>query len=195
MAGAADIAHLLGGAMLVLSLLMLAQHRVPAGAYALQSACLAGAAAAQGLAQDRAGLFAVAILLLGVQMVAVPAVLRPTKQDGPLRDGGSPAAMALGVGVVILAILAVRTAALPTHVAREDMAAALSVVLLGMLGMVTRRGAAGQVIGLLSAVSGCSLAAVSVPGLPLPVIGLGLALLAIPLLGVAVMRRGAVVAE
>ncbi len=43
---------------------------------------------------------------------------------------------------------------------REDLAAALSVVLLGLLMMITRRNAFSQVIGFLSLENGTSLAAV-----------------------------------
>ena len=190
----ADIAHLLGGAMLVLALLMLAQRRVATaiGAYALQSAALAGAAAAQGWAQGRLGLWLMALVLLGVQGVAIPAALRIVSgetQDAAGRDRGSPGAMAAGVVVVVLAILAVRDATLPAVMAREDLAAALSVALLGLLMVITRRGAMGQMLGFLAAVSGCSLAAVSMPGLPLLAIVLGWGLLGVPVLGVAMLRH------
>jgi hydrogenase-4 component E len=191
MGSALEIAHLLGGAMLVLTLLMLAQRRSAAmiGAYALQSAALALAAAAQGWAQGEAGLAVVAIVVLGVQAVVIPAGLRRVTRESPQPDGGSPAAMALGVAVVVLAILALRGATLPGAVAREDLAAALSVMALGLLAVMTRRDAVGQMVGFLSGASGCTLAAVSMPGLAGPVILLGMALLAIPAMGVVIVRR------
>ena len=190
MTGALDLAHLLGGVMLVLALLMLAQRRIEAviSAYTLQSAVLALAAAAQGWAQGRAELWVAAIAVLGVQAVVIPNALRHVSRETTQPDGGSPAAMALGVAAVVLAILAVRSATLPAGVAREDLAAALSVMALGLLAVITRRDGLGQMLGFLSAASGCTLAAVSVPGLPGPVILLGLALLAIPALGVLIVR-------
>jgi hydrogenase-4 component E len=52
---------------------------------------------------------------------------------------------------------------------REDLALALSVVLMGMLMMITRRTALTQVIGFMSMENGLILAAVSVEGMPLVV--------------------------
>ena len=52
---------------------------------------------------------------------------------------------------------------------REDLALALSVVLLGLLMMITRRNALTQVIGFLSLENGLILAAIGVPGLPMVV--------------------------
>jgi hydrogenase-4 component E len=61
---------------------------------------------------------------------------------------------------------------LPTTLAsqaltREDLALALSVVLLGLLMMITRRNALTQVVGFMSLENGLILAAVSVAGMPL----------------------------
>ena len=53
--------------------------------------------------------------------------------------------------------------------AREDLALALSVVLLGMLAMITRRNALLQVVGFLSLENGLMLAAVGIEGMPLVV--------------------------
>ena len=53
--------------------------------------------------------------------------------------------------------------------AREDLAFALSVVLLGLLMMVSRRNAVGQVIGFMSIENGLILAATGAKGMPLVV--------------------------
>ena len=53
--------------------------------------------------------------------------------------------------------------------AREDLAFALSVVLLGLLMMVTRRNAVSQVIGFMSLENGLVLAATGAKGMPLVV--------------------------
>ncbi|MFN7001593.1 MAG: NADH-quinone oxidoreductase subunit K, partial [Elioraea tepidiphila] len=75
-----------------------------------------------------------------------------------------------GVGLVALAILVVLPATEGARaLAREDLALALSVVLLGMLMMITRRNAISQVIGLLSLENGLILAAIGVAGMPLVV--------------------------
>jgi hydrogenase-4 component E len=49
---------------------------------------------------------------------------------------------------------------------REDLVIALSVVLLGLLVMTTRRNALSQVIGFLSTENGLVLAAIGMPGMP-----------------------------
>lgn len=190
---AGDIARLLGGAMLVLTLLMLAQRRTAStiGAYGLQSIALGLAAAAHGLDQGRFALLGVAAVVLIVLAVAIPAGMRRVARETSPLGGGSPAAMAAGVGVVVLAILAVRGAVLPPAMAREDLAAALSVALLGVLIVVTRRDPLGQMIGFLSVVSACLLAAVSLPGLPVVAILMGMALLAVPVMGVLIVRHTA----
>jgi len=53
--------------------------------------------------------------------------------------------------------------------AREDLAFALSIVLLGLLMMVSRRNAVGQVIGFMSLENGLVLAATGAKGMPLVV--------------------------
>ena len=54
-------------------------------------------------------------------------------------------------------------------VAREDIALALSVVLIGLLMMVTRRNAVSQVVGFMSMENGIILAATGAHGMPLVV--------------------------
>jgi hydrogenase-4 component E len=54
-------------------------------------------------------------------------------------------------------------------VAREDLAFALAVVLVGLLMMVTRRNALGQVIAFMSIENGLILAAAGAQGMPLVV--------------------------
>jgi hydrogenase-4 component E len=54
-------------------------------------------------------------------------------------------------------------------VVREDIALALSVVLIGLLMMVTRRNAVSQVVGFMSLENGINLAATGARGMPLVV--------------------------
>ena len=53
------------------------------------------------------------------------------------------------------------------RLAREDLAFALSIVLLGLLMMITRRNAVSQAIGFLSLEDGLVLAATGAHGMPL----------------------------
>ena len=71
------------------------------------------------------------------------------------------------VGLSLEVMLPVTAHADP--VAREDIALALSVVLLGLLMMVTRRNAVSQVVGFMSLENGINLAATGAQGMPLVV--------------------------
>ena len=62
-----------------------------------------------------------------------------------------------------------RVTAQADPLAREDLAFALSVVLLGLLMMVSRRNAVGQVVGFMSLENGLVLAAAGAKGMPLVV--------------------------
>ena len=75
-----------------------------------------------------------------------------------------------GVALVALAItVMLRVTPGADPLAREDLAFALAVVLLGLLLMVTRRNAVGQVIGFMSLENGLVLAATGAKGMPLVV--------------------------
>lgn len=172
-----DLAHLLGGAVLLLSFVLLYQRRIGAviNAFAMQGTLLALAAAWQAHAQGEPGLYLTALLTFGAKGVLIPAALHRMVRELRLHRtvetalGIGPSMMA-GVGLVGLAILAVLPATEGVRtLAREDIALALSVVLLGMLMMITRRNAISQVIGLLSLENGLILAAIGVTGMPLVV--------------------------
>jgi hydrogenase-4 component E len=79
--------------------------------------------------------------------------------------------MLAGMGLVALSILLMLqlTEAAENALAREDLAFALSVILLGMLMMVTRRNAVTQVVGFMSIENGLILAAAGAQGMPLVV--------------------------
>jgi hydrogenase-4 component E len=172
-----DVAHVLGGAMLLLSCMLLYQRRVAAviTALALQGGVLAAAAAWQGYMQGAPQLFLTALIALLAKAVLIPLALRLLVRrfdlDRTVETAlGIGASMLAGIALVALAILVV----LPVTggaqaVAREDLALALSVVLLGMLMMITRRNAILQVVGLMSLENGLILAAVGVAGMPLVV--------------------------
>ena len=78
--------------------------------------------------------------------------------------------MLAGIGLVALSIMVMLpiTAEAGT-LAREDLAFALSVILLGLLMMISRRNAVSQVIGFMSIENGLILAATGAKGMPLVV--------------------------
>jgi hypothetical protein len=79
-------------------------------------------------------------------------------------------AMLLGIGLVALSmVVMLRVTSGADPLAREDLAFALSVVLLGLLMMVTRRNAVSQVVGFMSLENGLVLAATGAKGMPLVV--------------------------
>ncbi len=170
-----DAAHMLGGAMLVLSFVLLYQRRVSAvvNTYAAQAWVLAAAAAWQGHVQDAAHLYVTAAITAAAKGVVIPVALHRIVRRLDIHRSIDTAlgifpSMVIGVLLVALSILVV----LPTTLAaqaltREDLALALSVVLLGLLTMITRRNALTQVIGFMSLENGLILAAVGVAGMPL----------------------------
>ena len=170
-----DLAHMLGGALLVLSFALLYQRRLSAliTIYALQAIVLAAAAAWQGWLQSGVDLYLTALITLVAKGVVIPTALRRIVRRLDAHRSIETAlgvfpSMAMGVVLVALAILVV----LPTTLAaqaltREDLALALSVVMLGVLMMISRRSALTQTIGFLSMENGLILAAVGVTGMPL----------------------------
>ena len=172
-----DLAHLLGAAVLVLSFVLLYQRRMGAviNTYAAQAWVLAAAAAWQGWSQGAPHLYVTALIALGAKGVAIPLALHNIVRRLRIHRSIDTAlgvfpSMAVGVGLVALSIMVV----LPTTLSRgaltrEDLALALSVVLMGLLMMITRRSALTQVIGFMSLENGLILAAVGVAGMPLVV--------------------------
>jgi len=172
-----DIAHLLAGGMVVLSFILLYQDRITAvlNVFAAQSVTLSLAVAWQAHAQAAPALFVTASVALVVKGLIVPAALhRIVRQLGIHREieqviGGGPTMLA-GLGLVALAILLVLPAVEGVDpLAREDLAFALAVILLGLLMMITRRNAVTQVVGFMSIENGLVLAATGAKGMPLVV--------------------------
>ncbi len=172
-----DVSHLLGGGVLLLSFVLLYQRRIGAviNAFAMQGTLLGLAAAWQAHAQGVPGLYVTALLALAAKGVLIPLALHATVRRLDLHRTvetalGVGLSMTAGVALAGLSMLVVFPATEGVRaLAREDVALALSVVLLGMLMMITRRNAISQVIGLLSLENGLILAAVGVAGMPLVV--------------------------
>jgi hydrogenase-4 component E len=172
-----DVAHLLAGTMLVLSFLLLYQDRVTAvlNVFALQAIVLALSVAWQSLVQDAPHLIVTALVALVVKGFIIPAALhRIVRRLEIHREveqviGGGPT-MLTGLGLVALSILLVQPVGESAGViAREDLAFALAVVLLGLLMMITRRNAVTQIVGFMSLENGLVLAATGARGMPLVV--------------------------
>lgn len=172
-----DIAHLLAGGMVVVSLLLLYQDRLYAllNVYALHALLLALAVSWQAYIQDATHLYVTAVIALIFKAILIPTVLHRIIQqlgihrmiEQVLGVGLTMLAGVLMVGLAILVMLPVTAAA--EALVREDLAFALAVVLLGLLIMITRHNAVSQVVGFMSLENGLILAAAGARGMPLVV--------------------------
>lgn len=173
-----DIAHLLAGSLVLVSFMMIYQDRIYAllNTFALQAVLLALAVAWQAWIQGAHHLYASAALALVFKGIIVPwALHRIVQRLGIHREvetvTGVVTTMLAGMGLVALSILLMLqlTQAAESAIAREDLAFALSVILLGMLMMISRRNAVSQVVGFMSLENGLILAAAGAQGMPLVV--------------------------
>jgi hydrogenase-4 component E len=172
-----DIAHLLAGGMVVVSFMLLYQDRMFAllHVFALHAGVLAVSVAWQAWVQDAPHLFVTAAIALFFKAVLIPVVLhRIVTRLGIHREIERVVAtgivMLAGLGLASLAILVTMPVTAGADVlAREDIAFALAVVLLGLLMMITRRNAVSQVVGFMSLENGLILAATGAKGMPLVV--------------------------
>ena len=172
-----DVAHLLAGSMLVLSFVLLYQVRITAtlNVFALQAIALSLSVAWQALIQDAPHLLATAAVALVVKGIVIPTALhRIVRRLGIHREieevlSAGPT-MLLGLGLVALSFLLVLPVSGKVGIlAREDLAFALAVILLGLLMMITRRNAVTQIVGFMSLENGLILAASGAKGMPLVV--------------------------
>jgi hydrogenase-4 component E len=172
-----DIAHLLAGSLVLASFMMLYQDRLYAllNVYALHAGVLALSVAWQAYVQHAPHLYLTALIALVFKAIVIPVVLhRIIKRLGIHREIenviGVGLTMMAGIGLVALSmVVMLRVTPGADALAREDLAFALSVVLLGLLIMVTRRNAVSQVVGFMSLENGLVLAATGAKGMPLVV--------------------------
>ena len=142
-----DVAHLLAGTLVLVSFLELYQDRLYAllNMYALHGLVLALSVAWQAYIQNAPHLYVTAAIALIFKAIIIPVALhRIIVRLGIHREiekvVGVGSAMLLGMGLVALSmVVMLRVTAEADPLAREDLAFALSVVLLGLLMMVTRR--------------------------------------------------------
>jgi hydrogenase-4 component E len=172
-----DIAHLLAGSLVLVSLLMLYQDRMYAllNVFALHAFLLALSVAWQAHIQDAPHLYVTAAIALIFKGLIIPGGLRRIVEKlGIHREietvVGIGLTMLAGIGLVALAmVVMLRVTHGADPLAREDLAFALSIVLIGLLMMVTRRNAVSQVVGFMSLENGLVLAATGAKGMPLVV--------------------------
>ena len=172
-----DIAHLLAGGLVLVSFMMIYQDRLYAllNVFALHAVVLAAAVAWQAHIQAAEHLYLTAAIALVFKAIVIPGALhRIIRRLGIHRTVeqvvGSGLTMLAGMGLVALSVvLMLGITANSDAIAREDLAFALSVVLLGLLMMVTRRNAVSQVVGFMSLENGLILAATGAKGMPLVV--------------------------
>ena len=172
-----DIAHLLAGGMVLVSFMLLYQDRMHGllNVFALHAVILALSVAWEALIQHAPHLFITAAIALVVKAIIIPLALHRIVRRLEIHRQvevvvGIGPTMLAGLGLVALSIaLMLRVTPGADALARQDLAFALSVVLLGLLMMVTRRNAVSQVVGLMSIENGLILAAAGAKGMPLVV--------------------------
>ena len=172
-----DVFHLLAGLMLVTSFALLYQERIAAvlNAFAAQSITLALAVAWIAWSDNRPDLFITAAIALTLKGIVIPLALRRTVERlGIHREVekvvGVGVALVVGLALTGLAqALVVKVATGTASHAREALALALAIVLLGFLMMIVRRNAVTQVVGFMSMENGLILAATGARGMPLVV--------------------------
>lgn len=172
-----DVAHMLAGSLVLVSMMMLYQDRLPAliNVFAAHAMLLAGSVAWQAYVQDEPQLYVTSAIALGFKGVAIPMALRRIivrlgihREIEPVVSTGLT--MLAGMALVALSmVVMLRATPEAAPLAREDLAFALSVLLLGLLMMVSRRNAVGQVVGFMSLENGLILAATGARGMPLVV--------------------------
>ena len=172
-----DIGHMLAGALVLTSLVMLYQDRLLAliNVLAVHALLLAASVAWQAWVHDAPHLYITAGIALGFKALVIPMALRRMVfRLGIHREIEA----VVGSGITMLAAIALVALSMQVMLpvtegvdplAREDIALALSVVLIGLLLMVTRRNAVSQVAGFMSLENGIVLAATGAQGMPLVV--------------------------
>lgn len=172
-----DVAHLLAASLVLISFVQLYQDRLYAllNTFALHAFVLACSVAWQAYIQDAPHLYVTAAIALGFKAIVIPVVLhRVIQRLGIHREietvVGIGLTMLAGIALVALSmVVMLRVTGGADPLAREDLAFALAVILLGLLLMVTRRNAVSQVVGFMSLENGLVLAATGAKGMPLVV--------------------------
>ena len=171
---AIDVAHMLAGSMVLVSFMLLYQDRMFGllNVFALHAVVLSLSVSWQAYIQNAPHLYVTAAIALVLKAIIIPIALhRVVVRLGIHRTietvGGIGPTMLFGIGLVALSmVVMLRATAAADPLAREDLAFALAVLLLGLLMMVTRRNAVSQIIGFMSIENGLILAAAGAKGMP-----------------------------
>ncbi|TMJ65408.1 MAG: hydrogenase-4 component E [Alphaproteobacteria bacterium] len=166
-----DVAHLLAGGMVLVSFMLLYQLNV----FALHAVVLSASVAWQAYVQNAPHLYVPAAIALVLKGIIIPVALHRVVIRLGIHRGietvvGIGPTLLLGVGLTALSmVVMLKAAETADPLAREDLAFALSILLLGLLMMVTRRNAVSQIVGFMSIENGLILAATAARGMPLVV--------------------------
>lgn len=172
-----DIAHLFAGGLVLVSFMMLYQDRLYAllNIFALHAIVLAFSVGWQAYIQHAPHLYITTAIVIVFKGIIIPVALhRIIQRLGIHREietvVGTGHTMLIGIGFVALSMMVMlRVTTEADRLAREDVALALAVFMLGLLMMVTRRNAVSQVVGFMSLENGLILAATGAKGMPLVV--------------------------
>ena len=174
---ALDIAHLFAGGLVLVSVMLLYQDRMTGliNTFALHALVVSMSVAWQALIQHAPHLYITAAIALVIKAVVIPVALRRMvvrlgihRTIEPVVSIGLTMLAAIGLIALSIMVMLPITAQAGT-LAREDLSFALSVILLGLLMMISRRNAVSQVIGFMSIENGLILAATGAKGMPLVV--------------------------
>ncbi len=172
-----DVAHLLAGGLVLVSFMMIYEDRLYGllNVFALHAVVLSASVAWQAYTQGAPHLYITAAIALLFKAMIIPYALhRMIVRLGVHREvevtvGIAPTMLA-GIALVALSmVVMLQMTPNVDRLAREDLAFALAVVLLGLLMMVTRRNAVSLVVGFMSLENGLILAATGAKGMPLVV--------------------------
>ena len=174
---ALDIAHLFAGGLVLVSVMLLYQDRMTGliNTFALHALVVSLSVAWQAFIQHAPHLYITAAIALVIKAAVIPFALhRMVVRLGihrtiePVVSIGLTMLAAIGLIALSIMVMLPITAQAGT-LAREDLSFALSVILLGLLMMISRRNAVSQVIGFMSIENGLILAATGAKGMPLVV--------------------------
>jgi hydrogenase-4 component E len=174
---ALDVAHLFAGGLVLVSFMLLYQDRMFGllNTFALHALVVSLSVAWQAYIQSAPHLYITAAIALLVKAIIIPVSLhRIIVRLGIHRTidtvGSIGQTILAGIVLVALSIMVMLpiTAEAGT-LTREDLAFSLSVILLGLLMMISRRNAVSQIIGFMSIENGLILAATAAKGMPLVV--------------------------
>ena len=168
---------MLAGGLVLMSFMLLYQDRMYGllNVFALHAVVLSASVAWQAHIQHAPHLYVTAAIALVLKAIIIPVALRRVVARLGIHRTietvvGIGPTMLAGMGLVALSmVVMLKATADADPLAREDLAFALSVVLLGLMMMVTRRNAVSQVVGFMSLENGLILAAAGAKGMPLVV--------------------------